>query len=421
MCPGSSTHAQHADTRETDGQEAPEGTWQLLVDVHCHPTDDPSPWADMEAHAAKFAHVKLGEAVAMSTCARDQALVADLVRRKGSKVRPAFGYHPWFVHTISLEHPAPSAEQHYRSLFGGASATEAQLADLEELLPHLPAPVSLQDTLATLRGNLEAHPSALLGEVGIDRAFQLPVSPAGYTLDPAVRGPALAKKQAEETHSLGRRSRALTLLKTPLEHQLSVLTAQVELAVKLRRSVSMHSVKAPGATLQWLDEMKKRLPSATPSLAGMSKRKRRAVELAARSREAAAGPAKADDKPSPPGFEDINLDLHSCSLSPLQLQQVQEKHQNVYASFSTTINLRQQAFHSQLSVADPQRVLIESDWHSAAGLAARTWAVCRLLVDAQGEELTGPLPKDTSEEGRYRLGAEALQRNWRRFVGETQA
>jgi hypothetical protein len=45
----------------------------------------------MEAHAAKFAHVKLGEAVAMSTCARDQALVADLVRRKGSKVRPAFG------------------------------------------------------------------------------------------------------------------------------------------------------------------------------------------------------------------------------------------------------------------------------------------------------------------------------------------
>lgn len=253
------------------------------------------------------------------------------------------GYHPWFVHTISLEHPAPSAEQHYRSLFGGVSATEAQLADLEELLPHLPAPVSLQDTLATLRGNLEAHPSALLGEVGIDRAFQLPVSPAGYTLDPAVRGPALAKKQAEETHSLGRRSRALTLLKTPLEHQLSVLTAQVELAVKLRRSVSMHSVKAPGATLQWLDEMKKRLPSATPSLAGMSKRKRRAVELAARSREAAAGPAKADDKPSPPGFEDISklhalgldarpsspltsaadLDLHSCSLSPLQLQQVQ--------------------------------------------------------------------------------------------------
>lgn len=87
----------------------------------------------------------------------------------------------------------------------------------------------------------------------------------------------------------------------------------------------------------------------------------------------------------------------------------------------STINLRQQAFHSQLSVADPQRVLIESDWHSAAGLAARTWAVCRLLVDAQGEELTGPLPKDTSEEGRYRLGAEALQRNWRRFVGETQA
>lgn len=63
MCPGSSTHAQHADARETDGQEAPEGTWQLLVDVSAACMTCLLPPADKRHLAGSFCSCRVRTAV----------------------------------------------------------------------------------------------------------------------------------------------------------------------------------------------------------------------------------------------------------------------------------------------------------------------------------------------------------------------
>lgn len=134
------------------------------------------------------------------------------------------GFHPWYSHTLSLEDPAPDKRAHYTALFGEGDAETCALYDA------LPAPRPLRDALAEVEAHLEEFPDALLGEVGLDRSFRLP--------DPRAAAP-----------------RKLTRLQTPIAHQRTVLRAQVDLACKLRRSVSMHSVRAAGHTTEFLAEM----------------------------------------------------------------------------------------------------------------------------------------------------------------------
>lgn len=134
------------------------------------------------------------------------------------------GFHPWYSHTLSLEDPAPEKRAHYTALFGEGDAETCALYDA------LPAPRPLRDALAEVEAHLEEFPGALLGEVGLDRSFRLP--------DP----------RADAPHKL-------TRLQTPIAHQRTVLRAQVDIACKLRRSVSMHSVRAAGQTTDFLAEM----------------------------------------------------------------------------------------------------------------------------------------------------------------------
>jgi Tat protein secretion system quality control protein TatD with DNase activity len=133
------------------------------------------------------------------------------------------------VHTISLSSSPVSKETHYRSLFDPSPNNEAIFSSL---LHTLPDPTPLPTVLATLRANLTSFPSALLGEVGLDRTFRLPLS----------------------SPSEGARNR--TPFTTPLAHQLVILEAQLELALELRRHMSMHSVRAQEATLELFDRMK---------------------------------------------------------------------------------------------------------------------------------------------------------------------
>lgn len=240
-----------------------------LVDAHCHPTDSAAyagpPTSIEEVHLLKIVRAQSAlrelpslaflSQLAMSTRLDDQQATVDLHEAFPAKVIPCFGksppqkvpatadpvpgLHPWFAHQISLA-PAsslPSKEYHYATLFPVCPEHPDELHPaLEALLPSLPSPVSILDFLNQLERHLIAYPSALLGEVGIDRAFRIPNQPG----------------------SVEAKQNALSPLATPLPHQLAVVVAQIEVAIRLRRSISFHSVRSAQETVALLARLKKK-------------------------------------------------------------------------------------------------------------------------------------------------------------------
>ena len=187
----------------------------------------------------------------MASRAEDQSKVAALVRARPDRVVPGFGYHPWWVHRISLCAPVgtvPDHAAHYRALFlpSSSSPTQPPNAELEtafaRLLPTLPQPIPLGDVLAEVRARLIEFPTAMLGEVGIDRAARIPFPSAGANV-------------SEEGNGDDDGHRTLSPFSTPFAHQLAILEAQLTLAVELRRNVSLHSVKSSAQTSALFDNM----------------------------------------------------------------------------------------------------------------------------------------------------------------------
>lgn len=232
-----------------------------VVDVHCHPTDAPDgiPTSSME---------RLDITVcAMSTMQTDQARVRDLATSYPEKVVPCFGwyplfdyqnkahrdhsltgYHPWFSHLISTSPNPISKDEHYRSLFLPDSVSNVTINSEETnisppsdslesqfatLLTHLPNPRPLSEVLIELRQNLSDFSASMLGEVGLDRVFRIPLD---YFASP----------------------RHLTTFTIPLAHQVTILEAQIEVAVELGRNISVHSVKSQQATLELFTKMKRK-------------------------------------------------------------------------------------------------------------------------------------------------------------------
>ena len=106
-------------------------------------------------------------------------------------------------------------------------------AQFSTLLAHLPNPRPLSEVIIELRQNLSDFPTSMLGEVGLDRVFRVPLDYFAST-------------------------RHLTTFTIPLAHQLGILEAQMEVAVELGRNISIHSVKSQQATKELLDKMKAR-------------------------------------------------------------------------------------------------------------------------------------------------------------------
>lgn len=149
--------------------------------------------------------------------------------------RSAFaGIHPWFIHSLSLSSSptAPSKEEHYTSLFSSSTDASQPSPSLAALLPSLPPPLLLSDFLSTLTNNLEVHPTALIGEIGLDKAFCIP-------------NPSELASSAKNSD-----------LQTPLAHQIAVAEAQIRVAVRLERHVSFHSVRAPQDTVKLLERIR---------------------------------------------------------------------------------------------------------------------------------------------------------------------
>lgn len=281
----------------------------LLVDTHCHATDDPSAYgaSSYEELARRVGEVSVGRLVCMSTNDRDQDIVAQLATAQGDKVVPCFGWHPWFAHHVSLEHPAPSKRDHYRALFGDSD-------EVAEIWDQLADPLSLQQLLDGVRAKFERFPHAMLGEVGIDRAFRIPRRKWDY--DP----------EASTQRTPGPK---LTKLKTPQDHQISILRAQIQLALQYRRNVSLHSVQAAGLTVDLLAALR----NSDPTLFGA-----------------------------------IRISIHSCTLDANVVRSITKLHPNVYFGFSPTVNAKQFRLHTCLEAVHRSKALLESDYHTVESI-----------------------------------------------------
>ncbi|KAF9469807.1 TatD DNase family Scn1 [Collybia nuda] len=313
-----------------------------IVDVHCHPTDASSISPD------SMHHLQI-TICAMSTMQSDQSRVRDLAISYPTKVVPCFGYHPWFSYLISTQ-PVLSKNDHYRSiLLGTRSPRPSDVAIFEKLLDLLPDPIFLHDVISELRLNLEAFPRSMLGEVGLDRTFRVPFD---YFAS----------------------NRELTPFTIPLEHQLTILEAQVDLAVELGRNVSFHSVKSQLATVEFL----KRLRS------------------------------KHRDR-----WARINIDMHSCGLSPETWREIEKGHSNVFLSLSTVINSRSPNHRALIANCLSDRLLVESDYNNIDMCTDRTWDMIKIVAEVKGWQLEEEWIEDLD---RSKWGVvRKLEENWFNF------
>jgi Tat protein secretion system quality control protein TatD with DNase activity len=318
----------------------------------------------------------------MSTRAQDQDLVADVASKHYSKdlkqilqnnpgeccVVPSFGWHPWFSHLLYDDsadtptyQPAPGSVP--VSVSGPDSGSESNAAAAKqthynavlqpepspEFVASLPTPVAVSTFLKETESRLSANPHALVGEIGVDKAFRLPE-------------PWNPSEHAERDSTLtagGREGRRLSPHRVRIEHQREILAAQLRLAAKTRRAVSVHGVQAHGVLHDTLAATWKGHEREY-----ISRRKRR---LVAKGAEDFSDEEDDDsEKPYPP-----RICLHSFSANVEVLKQYLNPKipARIFVSLSTAVNLSTDASSAKtdevLRALPDDSILVESDLHIA--------------------------------------------------------
>ncbi|KAH7049750.1 hypothetical protein BKA57DRAFT_461129 [Linnemannia elongata] len=138
---------------------------------------------------------------------------------------------------------------HYKTVLSlPTSASESYLADLAK---RLPTPRTLEPALQELRRQLEAHPHAVLGEIGLDRTARVP--------EPSFVASSSSEKEGDGNSSTTAPQKRITLALTSIQHQLDIVREQLKLAAELDRPVSFHCVQAYGHWHDFLIQEGRRL------------------------------------------------------------------------------------------------------------------------------------------------------------------
>ncbi|KAI4209617.1 MAG: hypothetical protein LQ351_007466 [Letrouitia transgressa] len=368
--------------------------WHLGVyDAHCHPTDTISTLDEI-------ATMKASGFTIMASRDEDQ----DLVHQAANKFRPprlipSFGWHPWFSHQIYDDRAnqagqpvqKPDKSLHYKSVL---SPTPEE--DDQEFVAALPEPRPLSEVLGRIRSNLNDHRLALVGEIGLDRSFRLPMQWA----------PADQDKRDPKLTPGGREGRRLSPYRVRLDHQRMLFKAQLNLAGELQRAVSVHGVAAHGVVLDTLRECwsghERRIQSrrARKKAAHSANTENSGSSISAETDEDVSEPSA--PKPYPP-----RVCLHSYSGPPDCLRQYLDPTVPVmfFFSFSCLVNFpltTSKAVDVVRSVPN-ERLLVESDLHSAG---------------KDMDDLLEQVVRKVCEIRKWSLedGVQQLASNWRHFI-----
>jgi Tat protein secretion system quality control protein TatD with DNase activity len=361
--------------------------WEIGVyDAHCHPTDTMASVVDIP-------HMKTTTLTIMATRGEDQDLVqqtavslaAQSNQSKANRIVPSFGWHPWFSHQIWDDTAIPNIQKtdHYTTVLTPSPIDDQPFVDT------LPDPKPLSELISETRARLQQFPNALVGEIGLDRAFKLPGPWKQEEID----------TRNDQITPGSREGRRLTPYRVKPEHQRLVLKAQLKLAGEMNRPVSLHSVQAHGGVIEVLKEI-----WAGHERVVLSRRKRD------RQRDAEGAVFEDEEvdsvnaaRPFPPR---ICMHSYSGSVDPIRQLMHKSNPSDVYFSFSSLINFTgppRKKVEDVIKALPEDKILIESDLHKAgAQMDELLEDVARQICKLRGWEL--------------RDGVQLLADNWRRFV-----
>lgn len=173
----------------------------------------------------------------------------------------------------------------------------------EEFIRQLPDPLSIDVVIRKMQERLQSDSKAIIGECGLDKTFRIPDT--------------VMKKLSKHTVAMG--------------HQIEILKAQLEVAAEYKRPVSLHGVKCPQNLLDTIKLFGKRLTSiCLHSFSGNAQ------------------------------FMEQNWYMKKTQMDRKDLP-------IVYVSVSHLINNcnRSTSIEDLVEVIPPDRLLLESDYHSA--------------------------------------------------------
>ncbi|KAJ8124663.1 hypothetical protein O1611_g8977 [Lasiodiplodia mahajangana] len=392
-----------------------------VFDAHCHPTDTMASISSIPAMKARTLTV-------MATRSQDQELVCEVASRHGvhdgealsstplaftdhDRIVPSFGWHPWFSYQLyddTVSKPTydgtPAGKTaHYDQVLAPAPSSKDALFSRG-----LCDPQPLSTFLKETRKRLEKFPLALVGEIGLDKAFRLPAAWTSTEVD---------NREGSLTPG-GREGRRLSPYRVQMTHQATILRAQLELAGQMGRAVSVHGVQAHGILYDTIASCWKGHEKEV-----LSRRQKRQIaggaedfwsdtdedsdyEAIPKRKEKPLNPAKESAKGS--GLFPPRICLHSYSghVEQLKMYLHPSVPANVYFSFSTAVNWGSggnEKTEEVIRAIPDDRLLVESDLHTAGEQMDNSLEeVCRKICQLKGWDL--------------RRGVEILGRNWQKFV-----
>lgn len=181
----------------------------LLSDAHCHPQLDTS-------HHSSIPNLKASRLAIMGVQFTDWDQVESAHSQAPHKTIPAFGIHPWWSHLH-----ASQPNQHLSDVLEAKSEEQIKEA-VEKLQAQATTLLPVEQWRPELLARLHKYPTAIVGEIGLDRAAVVPGTKAS----------------------------------SAFSHQMDLFKQQLHIAAELGRPVSIHCVRAYGHLLQTFLGMK---------------------------------------------------------------------------------------------------------------------------------------------------------------------
>ncbi|RBR14452.1 uncharacterized protein FIESC28_07688 [Fusarium coffeatum] len=352
---------------------------------------EPFPWHigvfDAHNHIGERVHsitdlptMKSRNLAIMATRTQDQPLIEAIVKEHGVKgpecfsqdkttVVAGYGRHPWFSHQLyddSVENPTYVASddieeekgRHYKAVLSPPPKNPAWWNQE-------PVPIALSTFIAETRTRLLQDPFAMVGEIGLDKPFRLPM-----------HWPDRRPERDPARTDGGRERRPLSQHRITIPHQKAVFTAHLKLAGELGRPVSVHGVQVHGILYDALTECWK----------GHEVKGRRS-----RDKEKKANPNTEDEgipKPYPP-----RICLHSFSGKSDAVKQYLKPSipAKIFFSFSKANNLSfgaTEKTEDAVKAVPDNRILVESDLHTAGErMDSELEEMYRAICDVKGWNL----------------------------------